>query len=395
MTVQYKFGEQSWITLGGRVLGILNETYSKSYGIEETTGKDEWNWHIVPNFRIQHSKGMNRLSMTVMGYSERPSSSRMLPVLNITDPSRLSLGNVYLRPYTQTYFSCDWTRNNTKKFSNLMVYLFGQLNDSPISYARWYDADGILYSIPVNSRKPGVTATVNANYTTPLDAKKNWSLTLSGYANYVSSVSYQARTTLPGLDKDNFDYSSFMAEFWGNAAGDRFYGGKSGFGESLTRSFSPNATISVRYNKDRYSFYLMANTNGYIVRYSLDPSVNMNTLDTHLTASGSYISKHEFEFDTDIAYVFYKGYANGYGQPEWRWNAEISKNIGALNLSLTIHDILNQTTNLTHTVTANYEEDSYRLIMGRYFLFGIKWNFGKMNASHSQRASDAMWNMLF
>lgn len=395
MTVQYKFGEQSWITLGGRVLGILNETYSKSYGIEETTGKDEWNWHIVPNIRFQHNKGMDRFYLTVTGYSERPSSSRMLPVLNITDPSRLSLGNVYLRPYTQTYFSSDWTRNNTKKFSTLMVYLFGQLNDSPISYARWYDADGILYSIPVNSRKPSLTATVNANYTTPLDAKKNWSLTLSGYANYVSSVSYQARTTLPGLDKDNFDYSSFMADFWGNAAGDRFYSGKSGFGESFTRSFSPNATISVRYNKDRYSFYLMANTSGHIVRYSLDPSVNMNTLDTHLTASGSYISKHEFEFDTDIAYVFYKGYANGYGQPEWRWNAEISKNIGAFNLSLTIHDILNQTTNLTHTVTANYEEDSYRLIMGRYFLFGIKWNFGKMNASHSQRASDAMWNMLF
>lgn len=395
LTFQYKFGEQSWITLGGRVMGVLNETYSKSYGIEEVTGKGEWNWHVVPNFRFQHSKGMNRIFLTVAGYSERPSSSRMLPVLNITDPSRLSLGNVYLRPYTQTYFSSDWTRNNTKRFSTLMVYVFGQASASPISYARWYDTDGILYSIPVNSRKPSLSATINVNYTTPLDSKKNWSLTLGGYANYVSSVSYQARKTLPGLDKDDFDYSSFMADFWGDAAGDRFYGGKSGFGESSTRSFNPHANLSVRYNKDRYSFTIGANTQGYIVRYSLDPGVNMNTLDTHLTARASYTSKHEFEFETDVAYAFYRGYAEGYGQPEWRWNAEISKNVGAFNLSITVHDILNQTRNLTHTVTANYEEDSYRLIMGRYILFGVKWNFGKMNASHSQRAQDAMWNMLF
>jgi hypothetical protein len=58
-----------------------------------------------------------------------------------------------------------------------------------------------------------------------------------------------------------------------------------------------------------------------------------------------------------------------------------------------IHDILNQTRNLTHTVTANYEEDSYRLIMGRHVLFGVKWNFGKMNAAHSARSQRAALDM--
>ena len=74
---------------------------------------------------------------------------------------------------------------------------------------------------------------------------------------------------------------------------------------------------------------------------------------------------------------------------------EISKNIGAFNLSVKVNDILNQTRNLTHTVTANYEEDSYRLVMGRYILFGMKWNFGKMNAAHSARAQQAAMDMVF
>lgn len=395
VTAQYKFGEDSWFTLGGRVSGILNETYSKSFGIEDYTGKGQWDWFVTPNIRFQYSKGNDRISLYASGYGRRPNSSRMLPVLDISDPSRLSLGNVYLKPYTTTNFGGNWKRDNKKRFSTLMVYVDGTLNTSPVSFARWYDTDGILYSIPVNSQKPSVTASLTANYTTPLDAKKNWSLTLNGVMAYTSSVSYQAKTTLPGLDKDAFDYSAFMADFWGNADGDRFYGGLSGFGESRTRSFNPYAGFTLKYNQDHYFISLEANTQGRIARYSLDPSINMNTLDTKITARGSYTTKHEFEFNTDISYVFYKGYAAGYGDPEWRWYASVSKNIGAFNLSIKVYDILNQTRRLTHTVTANYEEDSYRLCMGRYILFGVKWNFGKMNAVHSARAQQAAWNMLF
>ena len=395
MTLQYKFGKSSWITVGGQLGGILNETFSKSYGIEETTGKDEWNWFFTPTLRFQHSQGNDRINASASGRTARPSNSRMLPVLNISNPSRLSLGNVYLKPYTYSSYTAYWTRNNREKFSNLMVYLSGQVTQSPIVSALWYDPDGILYSLPVNSRKPTLSANMFADYTTPLDAKKNWSVTLEGSVGYTTSTSYQAGKTLPALDKDSFDYADFMADFWGNAQGDRFYGGLSGFGESRTRSFMPDAGVTVKYNQEHYSFSVGASTHGRISRYSLNPKANLNTLDTHLSAEATYTTKHEYEFNTDLSYVFYKGYQAGYGQPEWQWNAEISKSIGAFNLSVKVHDILNQTRNLTHTVTANYEEDSYRLIMGRYLLFGVKWNFGKMNAAHSARAQQAALNMVF
>ena len=366
LTTQYKFGQRNYITLGGRLTGSLNETYSKSYGIEAISGKGEWNWYVVPTLRFIYSKDMDWLSVSASGQSNRPSQSRMQPVLNIANPSRLSVGNVYLKPSLQMYFSADWSHNNRERFSNLMVYFYGTMNTNPLVNATWYDQDGILYSIPVNSRKPSLTGSLVANYTTPLDSKKLWSLTLSGAAAFNSSVSYQARAALPGLDKDAFDYASFMADFWGNADGDRFYGGQSGYAESNTRMFSPMASFSVKFNPDHYSFSLGASTTGRISRYSLDPSANMNTLDTRLTARGSYTTKQEFEFNTDLSYVFYKGYPEGYGQPEWQWNAEISKNIGAFNLSVKVHDILNQTRNL-----------------------------GKMNAAHSRRAQQAAWNMVF
>ncbi len=395
VTLQYTFGQRSWITLGGRTVGMLNETFSKSYGIEETTGKDAWNWYFTPTLRFQHNKGNDRVTVTVSGYGRQPSPSQMLPVLSIANPSRLSVGNVYLKSYAQTSFNVNWTRNNREKFSTLMAFLYGQVNRDPVVYALGYDADGILYSIPVNAAEPSVSANLILNWTTPLDARKNWSLTLSGMAGYSSSVSYQARTTLARLDRDTFDYSAFMDDFWGSEGGERFYGGQSGFGESRTRTFSPSASLMVKYNQDCYSFSAGARTQGRIARYSLNPKANLNTLDTRFDAQASYTTRHEYEFLSDIAYVFYRGYAEGYGQPEWQWNAEVSKYIGAFNLSVKVHDILNQTRNLTHTVTANYEEDAYRLIMGRYILFGVKWNFGKMNAAHSQRAQAAARNALF
>ncbi|MBR4688320.1 MAG: outer membrane beta-barrel protein [Bacteroidales bacterium] len=395
LTAQYTFGTGSWITFGGEVVGVQNETFSKSFGVESVTGKDEWNWYVMPRVRFQHNKGNDRLTLSVSGYTQRPNLTRMQPVLNINNPSRLSLGNIYLRPYSETDFSASWTRNNREKFTNLSLNSYTDVYTSSISQAQWYDANGILYSIPVNSRKPRVDSRIYANYTTPLDAKKIWSLTLYGSANYFFSVSYLARTTLPGLDKDTFDYSDFMSEFWGNAKGDRFYGGESGFEESCMHTFSPNANISVKFNHERFSFTTGVSGSARFARYSLDPNANLNTLNIGFRGDASYTTKHEYELNTDLAYVIYKGYAPGYGQPEWQWNAEINKNIGAFNLSVSVHDILNQTRSLTHTVNANYEEDSYRLVMGRYVLFGVKWNFGKMNAAHSQRAQQVAWDMIY
>ena len=395
LTAQYKYGEDSWVTVGGRLNGILQETFSKSYGIEETTGKDEWNWFLTPILRFQHTQGYNRFEVFTSGYTQRASSSRMLPVLNIADPSRLSVGNVYLKPYSYTYVSLELYRNNREKFSSLIAYLFGQVNVFPITQAQWYDGDGILYSVPVNARKPGYSISGTVNYTTPLGSKRNWSISLIGSPSFSSSVSYQARTALPGLDKDAFDYSTFMEDFWGDAEGTRFYGGASGFEESRTLFFEPYAAFSVKYNQDRYSFSMGTNMEAHIARYSLDPSANLNTLDTRIRGRASYTTKHEFEFNNDLSYVFYKGYPEGYGQPEWQWDIEVNKSLGAFNLSITVHDLLNQTRNLTHTVTANYKEDSYRLVMGRYVLFGVKWNFGKMNAAHSQRAQQAALDMVW
>ncbi len=101
-----------------------------------------------------------------------------------------------------------------------------------------------------------------------------------------------------------------------------------------------------------------------------------------------------WELKTDIRYNFYRGYSSGFGLPEWKWNASVSKSIKSVSLSLKVADILNQTRNLRRTVSSEYIEDVYRNVMGRMFLFSVSFNFGKMNAKKNSSVENAIWNMM-
>lgn len=395
LTAQYTFSERSFLSLGAKASGMLNETRSRSYGTDAVTGEGEWNWFVAPTMNFQFSRGIHRLYFSVFGYNQRPSSSDMRPALDISNPSSLRVGNVYLRPSFTTSMSGSWSISNMERFSTMMLYWFGNIGSKPVTQAQWYDRTGVLNSMSVNSRRPSLITQVSGSYTTPLDKDRNWSLTLGLSAAYFSNGGYQASGALDGLDKDSFNYDSFTEKFWGNPDGDRFYGGQSGFKENRTSTFGPDARISVKYTKDSFSFSLGAGSSGRFSNYSLYPEISLRTFDNDINARGTYTTRHEFEFSTDISYTFYNGYADGFGEPEWRWNIEISKNIGAFSLNLTVHDLLDSARNLSNTVNSNYVEDSYRLITGRYAMFGVKWNFGKMNASHSLRAQEAAWNMAF
>ena len=72
----------------------------------------------------------------------------------------------------------------------------------------------------------------------------------------------------------------------------------------------------------------------------------------------------------------------------------VSKTIKSVTLGLKVADILNQTRNLTRTVSAEYVQDTYTNILGRIFLFSVSFNFGKMNAKKNSNIESAMWNMM-
>ena len=393
LTVQYS-NDTTTVQFGLTADATLNEIRSKSMGVETVTGKGEWLTNWSPFASFEYEKGNTGIYASYTGLSSQPSGSYMIPALNISNPVQITAGNIYLKPSYMHYLYSSFSHSNRETFSFLNVYFSGTMTTRSTVDASWTDRSGIRYAIPVTSKKPQSNGYLYLSYNRPLGKERKFTLTVSGNTIYSGSYSYQAKQTLPGLDLQNFDYNKFMEGFWGNASGDRFYSGESGFGESRTNTINWGGTLQMKYSIDKFDATLAATTSNRISRYSLDPTANMSTWDSVIKANVLYQPGKGWELSTDLGYHFFHGYTSGFGAPEWRWNASVGKSIKAVTLSLKMADILNQTRSLRRTVSAEYVEDVYTNVLGRFFLFSVSFNFGKMNAKKNKKVEGAMWHMM-
>jgi len=390
---QYKKNDTAFL-FGFQLDEEQNITRTRFMGVENTVGQGKWflNWAPYVNLTMKDDNRTLRFEYT--GRSVTPTGSRIVPTLDLTNPVQISTGNIYLRPqFTHNAF-LSFRTGNPKDFSFAEFFLTGSLNTRQIVQASWFDESGIRYALPVNSPKPGGSVSLYASWNQPFGKQKRFTLTLDGSVGYDKSVSYQATKRLPGLNKDQFDYSATMASLWGDASGNRFYSGQSGFAQSNTGTLTLSLFPSLDFKTEKFSLTLRGFAENRRTRYSLDPKANMNTWDFNVSAESLYTTSNGWQFNTDIGYNFYRGYTQGYGLPELLWNAGIGKEIGPVTLSIKVADILNQQKSLQRSISANFVEDVYRNVMGRYIMIGVSFNFGKMNATQANKAQRALWEMM-
>lgn len=380
--------------IGASAEGIQNRLFSRSQGIEALTG-EEWIWSVIPRINISYFKESTNIYFYVSGSQSQPASSQMLPTLDVSNPTRISAGNIYLRPYTYLYSALSLRKGFPKKFSSLNASLSYNMTLHPVITAFWYDTHGVQYYVPVNAERPQSYVNINAGYNAPINKERTLTMELNLRGSYSNSLSYRASRPIEPLEAERTEYSAFMEQFWGDESGSRFYSGASGFEENNTDNYYTNERIHIKYNKHPWSM-TVGFTNGFnYAHFSTPGSKDVITTENRIGMSGSYTTPHKFRIWTELNYNFFTGYAEGYGRPEWHWDQSIAKDIGTFTLSISAHDILGQMRNLSHIDADDYMQDSYRLILGRYVMFGIKWNFGKMNAVQNRRAQMAQDGILF
>lgn len=382
--------------VGATVYQTQNDIHTQATGQAYDSGKGDWILNWAPNVQLYWKGDYQSTSINVGGMSNSPFTSAIAPALNLSDPVRISVGNSYLRQEFQQYSFINYSKNDPKRYSFFTLFLQNFLTLNSIVYANWFDSDGIRYAIPVNSTKPKESLVAYMHYSTPFGKDKQFKFAANLSSNITALTSYQASTTLPAIDTQNFDYDALMNWFWGEGpSGERFYSGESGFRESHTNTYANSVNASLSYNTDLWSIGLSGAASNSISKYSLDPSADMNTWDFSTGADLTYTHPKGWEASTDVSYDFYRGYSAGYGDPEFLWNASLSKQFGAFSLSMRACDILNQKKFLSRSASAEYVKDVYSNTIGRFFLIGITYNFGKMNAANNAKAQEAMWNMNF
>lgn len=389
---QYNKGKTN-LQLGGQARLYKNENYARSFGLDTKTGVDEWQTTFSPFVNVRYSDKNNNVYFRLSSRTARPSSASIVPTFNIVNPTRITAGNIYLKPVTTESATASYIGSWGKARFN--GWMFGDYSSNSQVSAIWFDKNSIRYSIPVNTRKPSYTCSTDFTFFTPLSKDGKLQLSVSGGLAINRSVSYQSKGSLDGIDLDSFDYTGFMENFWGDASGDRFYSGQSGFQESLTRTLRTGLTIALTLNLERFSVQLAPEVNNSRSRYSLDSKADTDVWDTNFGIRPSYTSPHEFEFQSDFSYVILRGYGSGYDDDYVRWNLSVGKNIKSFNITLTAQDLLDSAKSLRRTVQDDYVQNSYTNVLGRRIILSFTWNFGKMDASKSGAAQNAMWNMAY
>lgn len=366
-----------------------------SNGIETESGKGEWAYNISPyfNFSAMSKDKKTTYYVSSSGNVQMPGASKMLPSLIVSSPARLSLGNIYLRPYTTQYINMS-VNGSTPDKSTYSGYLSGSIYLNAISNAIWYDSNSIMYSVPVNVKDPGMLFSATFTYGTAVtkDGKLRFNAVVS--SSVQSGTSYQSAIPRSGIDTDDFEYDSFMEEFWGTPGGDLFYTGASGFKKSRTSTFTIGVTPSLRYNLDNLQLKAVVHPYYRTSRYSLDPKANINTLDMSYSLDASYQTKNEFEFQTELGYKSYHGYKDMFAKPLFSWDLSVLKNVKAFTFGIEVKDILNSNRVQNNISTENYSQNSFTNTLGRRVLFSIKFNFGKMNAAKSAAATNVSYKMV-
>lgn len=372
-----------------------NVNWSRSLGVENTVGAGQWVFNWAPYADIQWSNDAVSFDLQSGGYSYSLKGSDITPALDISNPVQLSAGNIYLRPEFMQYAYAGFRRSNPKTGSRTYIRGSSNIQFNHIVHATWFDETGNRYAIPVNSPDLCASARLNLFYTTPLDKEKNLTLTFYGYLDYSAGTGYQARSTLPGLDKNAFDYDKMISSVWGDASGKLFYSGGSGFVKSKTNAVTSSLESELKYRREKFNATLDLIAENSVTRYSFNKSADMNTWTFGTRLDLLWNFGRGWELTTDPNYLFYRGYSQGFGDPEFIWNFGISKSIKSVTLSLSANDIFNRQRSLSRLATDEYVQDVYRNVIGRHFLFGVTFNFGKMNARNNDKAQNAMWNLLF
>ena len=394
--VQFQYAkDKTSLQLGVQMQETLNETRAKSLGRETVSGLGEWLVDWNPYLTFRWSKKQKSFSVFYNGRSGRPSPTRQLPVLDISVPTRILAGNIYLKPSYYHSLNFNVNLNDPQSQRNAYIMANSSLNQRQIVTASWFDNNGIQYSVPVNSGKPALSASVYSSGELPLtkDRKLKLSCGLSVTGN--RAVSYQNTRRLEGIDVDQFDYARFMESFWGDGNGNRFYSGQSGFSESLTNSLSLRPSLTLAYRGEAVSALMRARTSYQTAHYSLDSAADTQTWSSQVGGEMTWETKHAWELETEMTYHFYHGFPTGYNDPYLMWNFSVIKNIKQFALGFHASDLLNSTRTTRHVTTENYVEDSMFNQLGRHFYITLKWNFGKLNAAKGRKASSAAANMMY
>lgn len=291
-------------------------------------------------FNYRFDKRTN-LRINYRGRTSQPSMTQLQPVADISDPLNTITGNPDLKPTYSNNFSARYQKFIPEKQTALMLML----------NANYVVNDIVKKSIYVgeSGKKMTTYENVNGNYNgnfrvmfnTPLKNRKFSvnSMTMASFANVNGFINEEKNTNknYSAMERAGIDFRSDYIDLGVNG----------NFRYSGTKNSLQNQN-----DQNIYNYGVGGTTTIYL---PLD-----------------------FKIESDITWSANSGYAAGYQQKEVLWNASASKSFlkgNQATLRFKIYDILQQRSNISQSVTADYTQYSEYNTLSSYFMVHFIYRF--------------------
>jgi len=345
------------------------------------------NWAPQASLRYEINDNSN-FRLFYFGQSTQPSTSQLMPVIDNSDPLKMSLGNPYLQPYFSHNARGSYRYTDKKNFITMNVFFGGGAVQNAVISTTWYDQNGVQYSIPLNGPTTG-----NANLRFMLNApiaKSKFSIYNMTNFRYTNGASYIIRDGKYQEmnsyfdDPDNpklFNYARFNEEV--------IQAGR------LDEIFKTNTTNTLRfverlrfmYRCDLVEVTVSGRTQMNKSWYSVSTSSESLTWNNQAECTMNWTIPGGVGLVAEYNYNWYNGYtAQSQIDPSHILNVEISKLLFKKKVTLAIkgYDLIGQSRNISISDTDNYHQETSNNTLGRYVILSLTYRFGNFNKARNQ-----------
>lgn len=319
---------------------------------------ERWVWNFAPYLRYRWKPSKSHaLNLDYSGRSSQPSMAQLQPVADMSNPLNIVIGNPDLDPTFTHNVRLRFHNFNPEAQRSIMTMLNARLEQNSIVSRTTFD--------PATGGRTTTYENVNGM----------WNV------RAMNMVSFPFRNKL-------WTFNNHIMLYYANSIG--FNNGE----RNRSGSFSANESFGIAFRPDRLELELRPRYGLQTVHNTVQTTGNRTVHTYGGMFNATYETPIGIVLNTDLTFSATRGYAAGYDEDKWMWNASISYEfLRGRNATVTLqaYDLLRQNSNIRRSVTANYIDDVRYNSLGRYFMvsFAYKFNtFGKGNTPRDRNSRE-------
>ena len=344
--LSYRFNTQSLNFNAG--IGVQQGS-TASQNLSKSTRLDQQYTNLYPTVNFSyHLPSSDYVKFNYNGRTSQPPLDALQPLTDNSDPLHIKIGNPELKQEFTHNFRLQYNSFDKTTFRSLFVTLNASILENDI------------------------VSKVNTNPTTGVDTTTL--VNLNGSYSLAASISYGFRLAHPA---SNLNFTTNVIDNHSVGYINQLLNAASNYSVGETVKWTTNL-------RDHFDVNFSATPTWYLAIYSAEPAQNNHYFSTLVSADATYFTKKGWMLGTDVNYTSYSGRAAGYNTTTMVWNGYLAKLLfpnkrGEIRLS--VHDLLNQNSSLSRTVTPTMIQDTENRVLTRYFLLSFTYHIRHFTGS--------------